>query len=273
MTSGDDTVTNGPPRLALALAGLGPVLFAAINVWTSVHDRPDLSTPGRLWEPITWEVSSAVATLVLIPLIWRAVLELDGARARPFATAMRILAHAAAFYVLHVASFILLRWIVYALGGGRYVFGGVEAWLYELPKDLVTFLVTCAILLTGRKLAERPIVGNPASPELDAVRIKDGNRTFIVAAQEILAASASGNYVEFHLVDGRRPLSRSRFAEVQELLAPRGFLRTHRSWLVNRTHVREVRSLGNGDYELMVVGDLRVPVSRRSASEVLPLIG
>ena len=50
---------------------------------------------------------------------------------------------------------------------------------------------------------------------------------------EVLAIVSAGNYVEFVLRDGRRLLMRSSLSALEGELGPRGFLRTHRSWLVN----------------------------------------
>ncbi|HKQ11106.1 MAG TPA: LytTR family DNA-binding domain-containing protein, partial [Rhizomicrobium sp.] len=45
-------------------------------------------------------------------------------------------------------------------------------------------------------------------------------------------------------------------------LEGRGFVRTHRSWLVNSARVTALKPEGSGDYEISL-GDLDVPLSRR----------
>jgi DNA-binding LytR/AlgR family response regulator len=45
-------------------------------------------------------------------------------------------------------------------------------------------------------------------------------------------------------------------------LAPRGFLRTHRSWLVNIRKVTALKPEGSGDYTVEL-GNQPVPLSRR----------
>lgn len=269
MAIGGDEQRQWPPRLALAFAMLGPVLAAAVNVWTRIHDRPELADASRLWEPLVWEISSAGVTLALLPLIWRAVLIFDDMTLGARAAAARAIGFALAFSLLHVGGFVLFRFAAYASVGSRYEFGGARSWLYELPKDLVTFVIIAGILLGGRRLAA-PLSFDTAEPaRSEPLRIKDGSRTFLIMPEDVLAANASGNYVEYHLSDGRRPLSRSRFGEAELMLEPLGFIRTHRSWMANRAHVREIRAVGNGDHELVVGSDLKVPVSRRFAAEVL----
>ena len=55
----------------------------------------------------------------------------------------------------------------------------------------------------------------------------------------------------------RRPLS-----AVESELGARGFVRTHRSWLVNETAVTGLHPEGSGDYDVRL-GELNVPLSRR----------
>ena len=79
---------------------------------------------------------------------------------------------------------------------------------------------------------------------------------------QITAVASAGNYVEFVLRDGRRLLMRSPLAAVEEDLSSRGFVRTHRSWLVNGALVTALTPEGSGDYTV-VLPDLTVPLSRR----------
>jgi len=65
------------------------------------------------------------------------------------------------------------------------------------------------------------------------------------------------------LADGTRPLMRCTLAGLQETLAPHGFLRTHRSFVVNPRYVRVMEPTGTGDYRLTLDGGITVPVSRR----------
>ena len=90
---------------------------------------------------------------------------------------------------------------------------------------------------------------------------------------EILAAKAAGNYVEFALDDGRRPLMRASMAQIEAALSPHGFLRTHRSWLVNPARVRGLSATGSGDFRIDLGGGLTAPSSRRYPDAVRRLRG
>jgi DNA-binding LytR/AlgR family response regulator len=92
-----------------------------------------------------------------------------------------------------------------------------------------------------------------------------------VALDEIVAVTSARNYVEFHLADGARPLVRSTLAKVEADLLAGGFLRTHRSWLVNPAHVRVLEPAAGGDFRLELATGVTAPLSRRfpHAIEVL----
>ena len=55
---------------------------------------------------------------------------------------------------------------------------------------------------------------------------------------------------------------RSPLSALERELAPRGFLRTHRSWLVNAGQVTALKPEGSGDYAVELQS-LTVPLSRR----------
>jgi len=137
--------------------------------------------------------------------------------------------------------------------------------IYEYRKDLLAY-VGIAILMW---IVPRLKLGS-ASPTatLGAGReawfdIQDGPRILRVPLGDILAVRAAGNYVEFLLRDERRPLMRTRLSEIETALAPSGFLRTHRSWIINPAGVRLLEPSGSGDYRLALEGGAEAPVSRR----------
>jgi len=84
-----------------------------------------------------------------------------------------------------------------------------------------------------------------------------------VRPADIITATAAGNYVEFRLQDGRRPLMRATLSRVEATLSAHGFVRTHRSWLVNAAHLRSVAAEGSGDYQLELHDGVQAPLSRR----------
>jgi DNA-binding LytR/AlgR family response regulator len=138
---------------------------------------------------------------------------------------------------------------------------------YEYPKDLRTYLTLAATLWLGGRVAaiwarsDESQASSAAAPA--TFDIREGARTIRAHVPDIVAAGSAGNYVEFRLSDGRRPLMRATLAAVEAELKPYGFLRAHRSWLINPLHVRGLVAEGSGDHRVELDGGLEVPLSRR----------
>jgi DNA-binding LytR/AlgR family response regulator len=154
----------------------------------------------------------------------------------------------------------VIRFGVYAMAGSRYG-GRLFDFLYEYRKDITGYLIIVGLIWLFRALERRPAQRQQAeTPTLD---IKDGTRLIRTPVADIVAVSSAGNYVEVILTDGRRPLMRSTLAAAAAELEGQGFVRTHRSWLVNAARVRELTSAGSGDFVVTLDQGVQAPLSRR----------
>jgi DNA-binding LytR/AlgR family response regulator len=95
------------------------------------------------------------------------------------------------------------------------------------------------------------------------IDIRDGKRMLRVSVGDVVAVHAAGNYVEYVLIGGGRPLARKSLAQAHRELGEREFVRIHRSWAVNASHVRELRATGAGDYQVELAEGIEAPLSRR----------
>jgi len=91
--------------------------------------------------------------------------------------------------------------------------------------------------------------------------IKAKGRIFFLDPDEIVAVEAKGNYVLLRRLSGSDRLRES-MAMVAEKLRAFGFVRIHRSVIVNASFVEEIRSASNGDNVVRVRGGLHYPVTR-----------
>lgn len=258
MTNGASGVTDGEARgVFLRVAALISVVTAAVavvNALSVIADRPDIAQ----WEPWSWEITSAAAILALMWIPWLAV-----RRAPPGGAPWPrlLIVHGPALLVysaLHVAGFIVLREGAYAAMGSDYGFGARgPRFLYELRKDALTYLSQAAIFWIGLQLGAR--TSQTRAARFD---IRDGARIIRVGADDIVAVTAAGNYAEFILINGRRPLMRATLARLETDLSPLGLIRTHRSWLVNPAHLTALEPDGSGDWTVEL-GAVSAPVSRR----------
>lgn len=271
-TSGALEGTDGL-RLGLLLGGLSIFALTTVNALSQLHERPGLHG----WEPFVWEYTSGLASVALLALPWW----INGRLRRgPGGWPAAVLWHAlgsVAFSVLHVALFVALRHGAYAMAGEAYVFERtVPEFLYEYRKDVLGYVVAAlAFWFAPRLLASKPepapAPASAAPGEGRLLAIQDGARLIRAPAGAVLAVRSAGNYVEYLLADGRRPLVRRTLAAVEAELAAEGFVRTHRSWLVNAARVREVEPAGSGDRRLRLEGGVEAPLSRRYTAALAAL--
>lgn len=281
-TSGKPTGTNGglfgtsgEERQGLWQAWLlGVCLIACIavvNVLTIRHDAPRLGTLG----PAIWEGSSALVTMVIFAIPAAVALWTTRATPRWWRALPVHLAAVVLYSVLHVAGFVALRKLAYLTWmGGPYQFGPLSTeFPYEFRKDLMAYGLASIIFYLSLKRSAREAVAQAQTASIAAsFDIRDGARLARVPVSEILAVRSAGNYAEFLLADGRRPLMRSSLGALETQMAEHGFLRTHRSWLVNPTRVTGLRPEGSGDYAIEL-GAVEAPLSRRFPHALAALRG
>jgi two-component system, LytTR family, response regulator len=98
--------------------------------------------------------------------------------------------------------------------------------------------------------------------------VKDGTRLVRISLESVSVVRAEANYVEFHH-DGGQTLCLITLKRLEELM-PEGFVRTHRSWMVNWRRINKIEE------GVVHLGPHRVPVSdgyRERLYQVLPVLG
>ena len=247
-------------RIYLYSVALAAVVVGTVNivdVITIAHEEPQYGLAG----PIVWEGSSWLTWLAFMWIAWVAF-RLAPPMARP---RWRLFAvhpiGALVFSLAHVAGFVLLRKFVYWLNGSLYSFGPFwPHFAYEFGKDAFGYILTIAGFTLNERVLQISERGSEGAPSTFTIR--DGARIARVAFGDILAVASAGNYVEFVLRDGRKLLMRSPLSAIEAELSPRGFVRVHRSWLVNAMQMTALTPDGSGDYTVEL-GALSVPLSRR----------
>jgi len=91
--------------------------------------------------------------------------------------------------------------------------------------------------------------------------IKSKGRIFFLDPDEIVAVEAKGNYVLLRRMNGS-DLLRESMAVVAEKLRAFGFVRIHRSVIINASFVEEIRMLSTGDNVVRVKSGLEYTVTR-----------
>lgn len=94
------------------------------------------------------------------------------------------------------------------------------------------------------------------------ILVRDGDRAFFLAVDDIQRVSAAGNYVEVYAA-GKVHLVRDTLSRFIAQLDPSDFLRVHRSHAVRVAFIAELRPMFHGDYELVLRDGQRLGLSRR----------
>lgn len=111
----------------------------------------------------------------------------------------------------------------------------------------------------------RDIVRQPGAPR--KLFIRDGERCWFVALQDVRLFESEGNYTRVHF-DVHRPLMLRSLKQFEERLDPQRFFRTSRRHLVNLDHVERASPNEAGGFDLTLRGGGKsVEVSRRRAAE------
>ncbi len=116
---------------------------------------------------------------------------------------------------------------------------------------------------------ERP---GPVADERIPVEL--GGVTRFVMRSGIVDVEAQGDYVRLHTIDGTSHLVRMTLSHVADVWAEHDFVRVHRSHVVQRRHIREVRQSGGRTTIVLPSGDstLEVDVSRRHHRDLRELL-
>ena len=269
MTSGAPTGTSGkrtlPPwAVAHAIIAVAILFVCTVNVLNVLDERSWLNRPIAWWKPAVWEGSSAI---VIFAILWMPMLAIRHFPPQGRSWLRNLAIQAAVtipFSLAHVMLMVALRHAAYAIAGETYDFGmGWNTLIYEYRQDVFSYALFAATFWLADRLLGSGLAPAPPEPERETVVIDEGQRVIRVPPREVLGVRSCGNYVEFLLADGRRPLMRATLGGLGAELARLGFVRTHRSWLVNPAHVVEIEAEGSGDYGLKLGDGTQVPMSRR----------
>jgi len=107
---------------------------------------------------------------------------------------------------------------------------------------------------------------------VDRLPIKANGRIVLVRCAEIEWIEADGDYVSVHVGD-KSWLMRETIAAVELRLALSGFVRIHRSILVNAERVKELRPRDKGEYTVVLIDGTELKLTRNYHASVERLVG
>jgi DNA-binding LytR/AlgR family response regulator len=117
-------------------------------------------------------------------------------------------------------------------------------------------------LLAGEEVLDNAIHANGnRTNEVARIAIKANGRVLFVDPIDVVVAKAQGNYIALVHKFGCY-LVRETMATAEQKLTPLGFVRIHRSILVNTTLVKDLRRDNTGTYVLRTTDGREHPVGR-----------
>lgn len=99
------------------------------------------------------------------------------------------------------------------------------------------------------------------APRNSKIAIKSNSRILFVDPSDVVAVEAEGNYVLLQREKGS-DLLRESISTIAEKLKPFGFIRIHRSVLVNTAFVQDIRPCTTGEYQLRLKDERAYTVTR-----------
>jgi two-component system LytT family response regulator len=123
----------------------------------------------------------------------------------------------------------------------------------------------------GRRL--RRLVENwPAPPGAGRLAVRSGGKTILVDLARVDWIEGSANYVRIHM--GTEVVThRVTISELADQLEARGFLRVHRSTIVNIARIREIEAGFAGAQVLTLHDGTRLMMSRNYRSRLARIVG
>ncbi|MEO8734489.1 MAG: LytTR family DNA-binding domain-containing protein [Flavobacteriales bacterium] len=120
--------------------------------------------------------------------------------------------------------------------------------------------------LVARSAVQQQFLANIRQSDISDMKLtlSVGERVFFIAPADVTHCVADDNYTELRLDDGRHFVSARTLKDYEDMLAPLGFLRVHRSTLVNRTTISHV-----DQSHVVLKGGARIEISRRKRDEVI----
>jgi len=124
----------------------------------------------------------------------------------------------------------------------------------------------------SRASGQRAADAGPVRPRVDWIAARRAERVMLFSPADILYAYAQEKSVYLHTAEGDWTASFT-LAELEARLAPHGFFRAHRGYLVNLAHVKEIIPWTRSSFSLRMKDGSEVPLSKHRVAELKELLG
>lgn len=238
----------------------------------SIMDADRYGAGTNVWEIASWEGTSIIAVLLLIPLIIYMDNRVPWRWSNLKVAIPSHILFSLIFSIFHVGTMVGMRKLIYWFNHSYYDFGLiVEQFFYEYLKDAQAYAIILAIIYLYRHIILRlqgeaslldvSDINKQIEPPSDRILVKKLGREFLIKIEDIEHIEAAGNYVNLHIDKRIYPL-RETLTNIQNRLDDVTFKRIHRSHIVNLNLVSEVTPLESGDAQVLLSNGKLIPMSR-----------
>ncbi len=139
------------------------------------------------------------------------------------------------------------------------------------PKELIATIEKAKIHLENENenLKLKALLANVRdfSDSLKKIVLKTSNSIYVIDVQDIIRCESDSSYTKFFLKDSRKIMVSKVLKEYTELLKDSGFIRVHKSHLINLNYIDRFNK-ADGGY-LIMKDTSSVPVSQRKRDTIL----
>lgn len=102
------------------------------------------------------------------------------------------------------------------------------------------------------------------APTVESIKVKSGKETLRIFLSDIAYAESMKRTITFVFADGRPPLTvYKKLSDLEEELGGKGFLRVHKSYLVNMLYVETIKN-----YHVFLEDGTQLPTTRQNYAEL-----
>lgn len=95
--------------------------------------------------------------------------------------------------------------------------------------------------------------------------VRSQRQTSRIRFDELLYIESLADYIQFHMEDGTQVTSKEKISHMEKVL-PDGYIRIHRSFIVNRAKISKYSR------EFVILGETELPISRSYKQEVVKVL-
>jgi two-component system, LytTR family, response regulator len=108
------------------------------------------------------------------------------------------------------------------------------------------------------------------SDNLKKVVLNTAESIYLIDIQDVTRCNSDGSYTVFYLADGRKIMVSKVLKEYAEMLEDYGFIRVHKSHLININHLERIEK--NNGYFVVMKDKAEVPVSVRKREKLVSIL-